>query len=173
VATAVFEGKNKPAEVLRAAAEAMGKLCGDAELAALKKHAAATDALRTHALRGLGECRRKESADHLATLLAAATDAAAAEPIAEALGAVASSWAWKAMGPKSDAAAKQVQQVAAKALVAAFAKHKDARPAAKKALRLVESPDAPALITAARASAAADAQVALDDLAKALAPKQP
>lgn len=173
VVTAVFEGKNKPAEVVRAAAEAMGKLCGDAELASLKKHAAAGDALRGHALRGLGECRRKESADHLAGLLAAATDAAAAEPIAEALGAVASSWAWKAKGAAAEATAKQVQAVAAKALVAAFARHKDARGAAKKALRLVESPDAPALIAAARTSAAADAQGALDDLSKALAPKQP
>ncbi len=173
VVTAVFEGKNKPAEVLRAAAEAMGKLCGDAELASLKKHAAAGDALRGHALRGLGECRRKESADHLAGLLAAATDAASAEPIAEALGTVASSWAWKAKGAASEATAKQVQSVAAKALVGAFAKHKDARGAAKKALRLVESSDAPALIAAARTAAAAEVQGALDDLAKALAPKQP
>src|SRR5262249_51372460 len=134
---------------------------------------AAGDALRPHALRGLGECRRKESAELLATLLGSAADAAAAEPIAEALGAVSSSWAWKAMGAKSEAAAKQVQATAAKALVAAFAKHKDARATVKKSLRLVDSPDAPALIATARASADIEAKGALDELGKQLAPKQP
>lgn len=170
VFTAIFEGKNKPAGVLRAAGEAMGRLCGDAELASLKRHTAATDTLRAHAIRGLGQCRRKEGAEHLASLLAAATDAASAEPIADALGLAASSWAWKAMGPRSAAAAKDVQALAAKALVGAFSKHKDARPAAKKALRLVESPDAAALISAARASADAGTQAALDTLAAQLAP---
>jgi len=173
VFTAIFESKNKPVEVLRAAAEAMGKLCTDSELGSLKKHTAASDTLRLHAVRGLGECRRKESAEHLATLLGSATDAATADAVADALGAVASTWAWKALGPKADATAKAVQAIAAKALVPAFAKHKDARSAVKKALRLVESPDAADLITAARASADADAKVALDALAKQLAPKTP
>lgn len=173
VFTAILESKNKPAEVLRAAAEAMGKLCSDAELASLKKHTATADALRPHAIRGLAQCRRKEAADHLASLLAAAPDAAAADPIADALGLQASSWAWKALGAKSEAAAKQAQAVAAKALVAAFAKHKDARATVKKALRLVESPDVPALVKAARTSADADTATALDALAKQLAPKQP
>jgi hypothetical protein len=170
VFSAIFEGKNKPAEVLRAAAEAMGRLCSDTELSALKKHTAASDALRPHALRGLGECRRKESAEHLATLLATA-DAASAESIADALGRAASSWAWKAMGAKSEATAKLVQATAAKALVAAFVKHKDARSSLKKALRSVESPDAPALISAARSTADSDAQSALDTLAKQIAVK--
>lgn len=173
VYTAILESKNKPAEVLRAAAEAMGRLCGDAELASLKKHTAASDALRAHAIRGLGECRRKESAEHLATLLGAAPDAATAELIADALGTVASSWGWKALGAKSEATAKAVQSLAAKALVPAFAKHKDARTAVKKALRLVESPDATDLITAARPAADADTKIALDTLAKQLAPKTP
>lgn len=171
VYTAVFESKNKPAEVLRAAARAMGRLCSDTELASLKKHTAATDTLRAHAIEGLGECRRKESAEHLATLLASATDAAAAEPIAAALGSTASSWAWKALGASQEANAKVVQATAAKALVNAFAKHRDVRVTAKKALRMVESPDATALITTARATADAATATDLDDLAKALTPK--
>lgn len=167
---AVFEGKSKSTGVLRAAAEAMGKLCGDADLASLKKHTASTDALRPHAIRGLSQCRRKEAAEHLASLLGAATDAASAEPIADALGLAASSWAWKAMGSKSAAAAKDVQSIAARALVGAFSKHKDARTTTTKALRLVESPDAAALITAARSAADAETRSALDSLAKSLAP---
>lgn len=168
---AIFESKNKPADVLRAAAEAMGRLCGDAELATLKKHTAAGDALRPHAIRGLGQCRRKESAEHLATLLAEAKDAASAEPITDALGLVASSWAWKAMGAKVATTAKEVQTIAAKALVGAFTRHKDARVTAKKALRLVESPEAVTLIATARTTADADTKAALDALAKQLAPK--
>lgn len=171
VYTAIFESKNnKSADVLRAAAEAMGRLCGDAELASLKKHTAAADTLRAHAIRGLGQCRRKEGAEHLASLLASATDAASAEPIADALGLAASSWAWKAMGPKVATAAKDVQALAAKALVSAFTKHKDARETTKKALRLVESPDIVALVATARAAAPAEAQTALDALTKQLVP---
>lgn len=170
VYTAIFEAKNKPSDVLRAAAEALGRVCGDAELGTLKKHTASGDALRTHAIRGLSQCRRKEGVEHLATLLGAASDAASAEPIADALGLASSSWAWKAMGAKSAAAAKDVQQIAAKALVASFVKHKDARPAARKALKLVESPDAPTLIAAARTSADTVTQAALDELVKAVTP---
>jgi hypothetical protein len=170
---AIFEGKNKSAEVLRAAAEAMGRLCGDADLATLKRHTAAGDALQAHAIRGLAQCRRKESAEHLASLLASASDAASAAPIADALGLVASSWAWKAMGAKVATTAKEVQEIAAKALVTAFVKHKDARDTAKKSLRLVESPDASTLIAAARTKADADTQTALDTLAKQLAPSKP
>ncbi|MEZ4293622.1 MAG: hypothetical protein R3B70_01500 [Polyangiaceae bacterium] len=167
--TAIFEGKTKNADILRAAAEAMGRLCGDAELASLKKHTAATDALRPHALRGLSQCRRKESAEHLATLLASA-DAASAPPIADALGLAASSWAWKAMGKSQAAAAKDVQSIAAKALVASFVKHKDARPSAQKALLLVASPDSTALLQGARPAADAPTRVAIDTLVKLLTP---
>lgn len=173
VYTAIFESKaTKSADVLRAAAEAMGRLCGDAELAALKKHAVATDPLRGHAVRGLGQCRRKEGVEHLATLLGSAPSAADAEPIADAIGSAASSWAWKAMGAKAAPAAKDVQAIAAKALVGAFAKHKDLRVTAKKALRLVESPDAAALIATARAVADADTKVALDALEKQIVPEK-
>lgn len=170
VYTAIFESKGKSAGVLRAAAEAMGRLCGDAELASLKKHTASADPLRAHAIRGLSQCRRKEGAEHLASLLAAATDAASAEPIADALGLAASSWAWKAMGAKHAAAAKDVQAVAAKALVGAFARYKDARPTAKKSLRLVDAPDVAKLISAVRPAVDVETQTALDALATQLAP---
>jgi hypothetical protein len=169
---AILESKNKPADVLRAAAEAMGRLCGDAELAALKKHTAAGDTLRSHAIRGLGQCRRKESAEHLATLLAEAKDAAAAEPIADALGLVASSWAWKAMGAKVATTAKEVQAIAAKALIGAFSRYDGARETTRKSLRLVESHDALALIATARTTADVATQTALDTLAKQLTPKK-
>lgn len=173
VYTAIFEGKNKPAEVVRAAARAMGRVGSDADLAALKKHTGQTDALRLSAIEGLGECRRKESVEHLVTLLAAAPDATAAEAIANAIGSAASSWAWKTLGTSQEANAKAAQATAAKALVNAFAKHKDARNASKKALRMVESADATSLISAARSSADAETKVALDDLQKALTPKTP
>lgn len=171
VYTAIFESKGKNAEILRAAARAMGRLCSDTELASLKKHTAAGDALRAHAIDGLGECMRKESAEHLATMLAAAPDAAAAEPIATALGKVSSTWAWKALGASQAQNAKVVQATAAKALVSAFVKHKEARGATEKALRLAEPPEPQVLISSVRDKADADTKVALDKLAKALAPK--
>lgn len=171
VYTAIFERKNQAAEVARAAGRAMGRVCGDADLASLKKHTAQTDTLRVHAIEGLGECRRKESAEHLATLLASAPDASAVELIAAALGSAGSSWAWKALGAPQAATAKVVQATAAKALVGAYAKHPAARSSAKKALRMVEAPDVAAFIAAARGAADAATQTALDTLAAALAPK--
>ncbi len=168
---AIFESKNKPAEVLVAAGRALGRVGSDADLALLKKHTAATDPLRAYAIEGLGECRRKDAVAHLVTLLAAAPDGKAAESIADAIGSAASTWAWKTLGESHAADAKVVQATAAKALVNAYAKHKEARTASKKALRMVESPDAKTLIVSVRTAADAETKVALDDLQKALAPK--
>lgn len=165
VLRAVFEGSSKSAPVARAAAQAMGRLCGDAELALLQKRAGAGDSLRLAAIAGLAECRRVESAKQLASLFAANPDAASAEAITAALGSVGSSWAWRAMGPASEATGRAVREIAAKALVSAFARSKgDIREPIRKALLMTEHAGTSELITQARVSADAETAAALDAL---------
>jgi hypothetical protein len=166
---AAFEGASKEPVVQHAAAEALGRLCGDAELALLIKHTASGDALAEASTHGLGQCKRVESANHLAALLAGAPDDAAAEIAAGALGQVGSSWAWSAMGPAAEATGLAVREIATRALVDAFPRRGGAaRARIGKAMLLVEHPLLPALLEKARASATPDVQVAFTALQKQL-----
>jgi hypothetical protein len=172
VLRAIFEGGSKSAPVLKSAAMAMGRLCSDAELPVLVKRSAAGDALRVPAIYGLGQCKRVDSAKHLAGLLAAGPDSATAEALGEALGTVASSWAWKAMGASAEAEGAAVREIAAKALVPAFVRYGgEARAQMRKAILLTEHKVTVELI--AKARPAADAQIAaeLDALSAQIARK--
>jgi hypothetical protein len=170
VLRAVFEGSGKTAPVLKAAAIAMGRLCGDADLALLTKRSLAGDALRIPAIHGLGHCMRAASAKHLAGLLAASPDDATAEVLGEALGTVASSWAWKTLGPAAEAEGASVREIAAKALVAGFVRHGgEARAQIKRALLMTEHKATPELIAKVRPSADAATAAELDKLAGQIA----
>lgn len=161
VLRAIFEGGKANAEVLRAAAVGMGQLCGDAELSVLIKRSAAGDALRAPAIAGLGNCRREAGAKHLAGLLRAAKDEASGELLAKALGRVASSWAWKSMGPAAEKEGAKVREVAAKALVDGFVRLGGAaRAEIGRALLMTEHKPAAELLAKARPSV--DAQTAAD-----------
>lgn len=167
VLIAALESGTKDALVLRAAAVATGRLCGDPELAALTRHTATSDPLRLPAIAGLGECRRIESANHLATLLASAADDDAAEPIARALGVVGSSWAWKAAGPAAAAKGLAVREVAARALVSALPKRGGAaRAQIAQSVSLLEHPVVPELLRSAATTANAETKVVIERLQK-------
>jgi hypothetical protein len=172
---AVFENGPASPRVRTAAAKALGRLCGDAELGVLVKHLPRGDARRLAAIHGLGECRRAESVDKLAGLLSAETDPATVEALASALGAVGSSWAWKAMGPEADATGLAVRKAAATALVAAYAgRSAETRASLSRAIAAVDQPETLALIDQARARVGADAeaQAALDRLSRTFKRRQ-
>jgi hypothetical protein len=172
VLRAVFEGGPAAREprVADAAAEALGRLCGDVELGAIGAHASTGDALRGAAIKGLGECRRVESAERLASMLASATSDDDARSIAMALGVVGSSWAWKAMGPAAEAQGLAVRSTAARALVEAFVRRGGAvRSRCAAALMAVEHPDTPALLREARKGADTETAAAIDVLLHDLA----
>jgi HEAT repeat protein len=159
----IFDGSSNP-KVLAAAAHALGRLGGDAELDALIQASQPSDGRRIAAIEGLGECKRIESAKHLASLLASA-DEASAEAIAGALGTVGSSWAWKAMGPSAAATGLKVRELAARALLPAFVRYRgDLRATMRKGLLMVEHPVTVDLISKARSGADADTASALDQL---------
>jgi hypothetical protein len=165
VLRAIFEGGSGIAEVVRAAAAGMGQLCGDAELSVLIKRSAAGDALRGAAIAGLGNCRRLDSAKHLAGLLQAASDEASAELLGKALGRVASSWAWKAMGPAVEREGASVREIAAKALVGGFVRFGgEARSEMRRGLLMTEHQATPELIARARPSVDAKTAAELDAL---------
>lgn len=177
VLRAAFDGAQHP-KVQRAAAEAMGRLCGDAELASLTKLAVAAGTAdsgrRLAAIAGLGECKRVESAKHLAALLPAAQDEATAQAVAAALGSVGSSWAWKAMGPQAQATGDKVREIAATALVGGFVRQGGAaRLSTEKALLLVEHPSTHELIARAKPSADVETRAALEALEKRVAKRIP
>jgi HEAT repeat protein len=170
VLRAALEGTSKDPVVRRAAAEALGRLCGDADLALLIKHSAAGDELREASIHGLGQCKRVESAQHLASILDGAADDATAAAAVGALGLVGSSWAWKAMGPAAQPTGLAVREIAAHALVKAFAlRGGEVRARIGKSMLEVEHPILPELIEKARASAQPELQVAFETLQKQLA----
>lgn len=154
-----FEASAGAPDVAAAAARALGRLGGDAELALLLKHTAANDPLRLAAIEGLGECKRVEAAKELASIFSATNDETTAKIAARALGAVGSSWAWKAMGPAAEATGLEVREIAARALVPRYRGAPDAvRHRIRTAILMLEHPIVPQLLAAERAQAA-DTQV--------------
>jgi len=146
VLAAVLETATEPT-VQRAAAEGLGRLCGDGEWSLLTRHTAAGDTLEAAALSGLGVCKRPAAAEHLAALLATHPPAARAANIARALGITASSWAWQALGASRAADAMTARTVAARALAPAFFAYQgDAHKAVGEALQMTEHPDTTSLL---------------------------
>ncbi len=162
VLLAAFEQNSLDLNARTAAARGLGRLGGDAELAALTRHLSPGDPGRAAALAGLGECKRIESAAALSGLLAQESDEAEATRVAHAMGSLASSWAWKAMGPHRQGEGLEVRLTVAKSLVPAFARLRtDGRDQARKSLLLAEHPDTLALIDAEIARSDATTAVAL------------
>jgi hypothetical protein len=170
---AAFELGPADARLRGEAAEALGRLGGDAELATLVQHTAAGDPLRQAAIQGLGECMRLESAQHLTGLLAAQPDEATAAWIARSLGNVSSSWAWQARERTHQSTAAQglaVRTESTRALLTAYATAgQKTRERIEIALGMAEHPEAQALLLQARSKADAKANPAYDALATRLA----
>jgi hypothetical protein len=172
VLRAAFERSGAGSPVERAAAEAMGRLCGDAELATLVTQSAAGQARRLAAIAGLGQCKRTESAKQLAQI-AKGSDDAASDAAVKALGTVGSSWSWQALGKAAEAEGEAVRAIAAQGLVEAFARQTraEARAEVQKAIMLVEHPATLGAIERARSGADQATVIALDGLRTRLAPK--
>jgi hypothetical protein len=161
---AAFESKSLSPALRFAAARAVGKLGGDADLALLTQHASKSDPLELYAIHGLGELRRPESAKHLAARLETTKDDKTAQAIAEALGRVGSSWAWKAMGPNASTAGLETRKICAKALAPRFVKSQGKlRTTSREAILMLEHPESVALLRALRPASGPTAQ-AVDSL---------
>jgi hypothetical protein len=170
VLLAAFEQGSLEPGARAAAARGLGRLGGDAELAALRKHTAAGDPARPAAITGLGECKRIESAQTLVSLLTQEKDEAEAERVARAMGAVSSSWAWQAMGADRQADGLAVRLEVARSLVPAFARLQgEAQDRVRKSLLMAEHPDTLALIDAEIGKADQATATALRSLRQSIA----
>jgi hypothetical protein len=165
VVHAIFASGANNAAVLAAAARALGRLGGDAELSALTAAAVPGNARMLAAIEGLGECRRIEAAKHLSSLVATASDDRTLETLGLALGSVGSSWAWKTRGDAKASEGLAVREVAAKALTAAYPRASgEAQRQMQRSLGMVAHPQSLEIIDRARATASPAAAASLATL---------
>jgi len=164
--SAVLDGPESEYPVLRAAAEALGRLGDDAAAKKLVALAAKPGKNQRAVLAAMGDCRRIVIASALAEALANNPDAESAELVAHSLGRVGNAWAWRTpavLAHSSEQAATRA--TAARALVDAFVKYDGrVRRAAGNAILIVDDPSTLELIAAARRKSPAAAG-ALDTLA--------
>lgn len=169
VLASILEGDREDHETMRTAAEAIARIgteeAADELVSALRR---ATGERARAVVAGMGECRRLRVTEAIAERLRSATDEATARVAARALGRAGNAWAWQT---RSDHAEEQaIRAIAARALVDAFVQQRgEARDAASNALVVVDAPETPGLIAAARAGASPETAEALDRLATRVA----
>ncbi|MCC6749275.1 MAG: HEAT repeat domain-containing protein [Deltaproteobacteria bacterium] len=152
--------------LVRAVAEALGRLGDDASVALLLDRAGREQGARRMAVySGMGSCRRLRSTQALAKVLAAEEDPERAKVLVKALAEAGNSGAWRTSGAWAKGEEQAVRETSARALVAAFVKHGgDVRQAASNGLLVVDAPATPGLIAQARARASGLVVEALDAL---------
>ena len=149
----------------RATAEALGRLGGALELTALQQHLRADDPLYTAAIAGLGVCKRTDAAQLLVNALTQAKDDATQRAVIQAMGAVASSWSWQALGPVRREDGLKVRVRVTDVLVPMLARTQgETRERVVQALQLADLPDLPARLAQIRPTAEATLQHDIDDL---------
>ena len=152
--------------VLRETAVARGLFGDDAGLAELVSLARASGPHQAAVLAGLGRCRRALAAETIAAAIEVAQPGEQAIWLIDALSDVGNSWVWPRLSPERRVEEQATRQVAAEALVRAFARFDGAeRQKASDALMVVDAPGTPALVSAARAKVGADQRAAFDKLA--------
>ncbi|MGI5864083.1 MAG: HEAT repeat domain-containing protein [Myxococcales bacterium] len=155
--------------ILRAVAEAMGRVGDDESAKALAALARRDGPKRKPVLAGMGDCRRVACVEALAAALEAHPEPEIASLVVRSLGAAGSSWAWQTPGMREDEE-KAVREASAKALLAAFVRYRgEVRQAASNELMVVDWSGTPALIAHAKADADDSTRAALEELGKRFA----
>jgi len=155
-------------QILTSAAEALGKL-QDADAAKVLIEASAGTSPRALAiLRGMGQCRRLVMVDHLASRSRTATGAEAENTLA-ALREVGNSWAWTTDVVSKSGEGDAVRSSAATALMGMWVAQPELRNEARKALLVVDAPNAAQLVAETRKTIGAHDLKAFEKLAKSLA----
>ena len=151
--------------VARATAEALGRLGGALELQALQSRLRLNDPLRDAAIAGLGLCKRTESAQLLVTALTQAKDEVAQRWVLQAMGALASSWSWQALGKTRADDGMRVRTRVTEVLLPLLAKtHGETRERVVQTLQLADVPDLSAKLLVLRAGGDVELQRDIDDL---------
>ncbi len=158
-------------EIVRTAAEALGRLGDDASAKFLATQVKRGGTKQLAILNGAGECRRTAMVDALSEIVAKRSpDAALNLSLIRALGAVGNAWAWQTDEVKKTGEGPRVRATAAKALMALFVSSDgELREKAAKAILVVDDPSTPTLIEAAKRGADQRLVEALDRLAARVA----
>lgn len=167
VFNAILESPEDNYYVVRAAAEALGRLATDDDAARLVTLSRAGGPKHKAILAGMGHCRRTVVAQELARVLGTKPSEEIARAAIGSLGDAGSAWAWKTPSvAEHDGEQSAVRAEAAKALVGAFVAYRgEVRQACSNALMMVDEPSTPSLIAAARAGAPEETVRDLDSLA--------
>lgn len=156
-------------EIVRAAAEALGRIGDDASAKKLARLATTPGPKQVAVMSALGECRRTAAATALAKL-STTSDENQLLVVVKSLGTVGNSWAWQTPDVAKTGEGSQVRAIAARALIGVFVKNGGyVRSKAERALLVVDDPSTPSLIAAAKQGANADVSRALDALSAKLA----
>ncbi len=166
---AALESEETDFSIVRAAAEAMGRVGDDESAKRLAALSRRDGEKRRPILAGMGDCRRSVCVEALAAALEARPEPAVAKLVVRSLGEAGSSWAWQTPGMRQDEE-KTVREAGAKALLAAFVRYRgEVRQAASNELMVVDWPGTAALIAQAKLGADESTEAALADLAKRFA----
>jgi hypothetical protein len=147
---ALLEGSESDFELNRLAAGALGELGTDAAAKTLVKLAQGSK--RDAVLAGMGTCRRLVVVQALASAASTAQGQSLVR-IAQSLGQVGNSWAWKTPAVTAKSEESMVRGIAARALVQIYLKDGAARQAASNALMVVDSEQTAALLHEAKQTA--------------------
>jgi HEAT repeat protein len=166
VLVSILDGTETDFAVVKAAAEALGKVGTDAAASKLIAMAKRAGPKQQAVLAGMGDCRRERVANHLATVIAGKPDADTAKLVIRALGNVGSAPAWRTSVVAVSGEETATRAAAAKALVGAFVAYSgELRQHASNAIMVVDDPSTVALITAAKKTASGTLAADLDKLA--------
>lgn len=156
-------------EIVRASAEALGRIGDDASTKKLSRLALAAGPKQAAVVAALGECRRTAAAAALAKL-SVTRDEAQLLVVVKSLGTVGNAWAWETAEISKTGEGAQVRAIAARALIQVFVNNTGyLRTKAERALLVVAAPTTPSLIAAAKQNANTDQARALDSLATKIA----
>lgn len=156
---------------VRAAAEALGKLALDADVATLSQLATTPGAKQDAVVSGLGACRRASAARALEAVVAQHPTGMAAKHLLRSLSAMGSAWGLATPNAAPAAEISAIRDTTARAALAMFvaATEPDVRTDASNALVVIDAPDAPQWIADAKRTASPELATALDALAARLA----
>ncbi len=145
-----FERPDADRRLMRAAADALGRLCDQGGFSTLSTHATKHTPRGIAALSGLGLCRNERATRLLANRLESAADDEELHAASDGLSFAGSSWAWQALGRPAEGAV--IRKVAANALAAALDRKPSTanRETLVKALMMVDEPRSRPYVTGAR-----------------------
>ncbi len=156
---------------VRAAAEALGKIATNGDVATLAHLATTPGPKQDAVIAGLGSCRRIGAARALASVVTQGKRGMPAKWLLRSLAAMGSTWALATPNAAPAAEIPSIRETTARAAFAMFlaAQDDDVRSEAATALVVLDHPDAPAWVASARLSSAPALATALDTLAQRLA----